>query len=343
MAKPRIIKCVVWDLDNTVWQGTLLEGDPCALRPGVVELIRTLDERGILQSVVSRNDRETALAHLASLGIAEYFLCPQIGWDAKSAALGRIAERLNIGIDTLAFIDDEPFERAEVASARPEVLVLDAAEIAGLAARPELTPPNVTAESRSRRQMYLAEERRTEAEQSFSGPSETFLAGLAMKLSIAPAGEADLARCEELTVRTNQLNTTGRPYSRDELLFLSRSAGHKLLVAELDDRFGSYGKIGLVLLECTAEAWTIKLLLMSCRVMSRGIGTILINYLCDEARRAEVRLRAEYIPNQKNRLMLVTFRFNGFREVDRDGPVLVFENELSTIRRAPDYVSLIAA
>lgn len=343
MAKPKTIKCLVWDLDNTLWQGTLLEGDACTPRPGAADLLRTLDERGILHSIASRNDHAAAWARLKALGLDEYFLCQEIDWGAKSASLRRIAERLNIGLDALAFVDDEPFERAEVAAECPEVLVLDPADLVALAERAEMKPRFVTAESRQRRHLYRAEQDRTAAEQSFAGPSEAFLSGLNMKLSIAPAGEADLARCEELTVRTNQLNTTGRPYSYDELAFFSRSPNHKLLVAELEDRFGSYGKIGLVLIECQDTAWTIKLLLMSCRVMSRGVGTILINYLRDAARRAGVKLLAEFVPTDRNRMMYVTFKFNGFREAGENDGAKLLQNDLTEVRRSPEYVDLIAA
>jgi FkbH-like protein len=343
MARAKIIKCLVWDLDNTLWQGTLLEGDPCQLRPEAAELLCTLDERGVLNSIASRNHPPTALARLAALGVDEYFLCPVIGWGAKSEALRRIAGQLNIGLDALAFVDDEAFERAEVAEACPEVLVLDAADLAPIAARAEFNPTFITDESRRRRHMYLAEQQRSEAEQAFSGPSETFLLSLGMKLRIAPAGAEDLARCHELTIRTNQLNTTGRPYHYDELDRLRRAADQRLLVAELEDRFGSYGKIGLALIECRDEAWAIRLLLMSCRVMSLGVGTVLINHLRDEARRAGVRLFAEYIPNPHNRMMYVTFKFNGFREVGRDGDATLFESDPADVRRSPDYIELIAA
>jgi FkbH-like protein len=343
MAKAKIIKCLVWDLDNTLWQGTLLEGDPCPLQPGAAEVLQALDERGVLHSIASRNDPAMAMARLEALGVGEYFLYPAIGWSAKSAALRHIAEQLNIGLDTLAFIDDEAFERAEVAEACPEVLVLDAAELAAVAARAEVNPPFVTDESRQRRHMYRAEQRRGEAEQNFSGPSEAFLVGLGMKLRIAPAAAEDLARCHELTIRTNQLNTTGRPYSYDELDRLRRAPDRRLLVAELEDRFGTYGKIGLVLVECAAEVWTIRLLLMSCRVMSRGVGTFLINHLREEARRAGVRLLAEYIPNPHNRMMYVTFKFNGFREAGRGGDATLLESDPLDVRRQPDYIELVTA
>src|SRR6476660_9275799 len=96
--KARSIKVVVWDLDNTVWDGVLLEDESVALFPGIEALIKELDRRGILQSIASKNDHNTALAKLTELGIAEYFIYPQINWNAKSLAVGAIATDINVGI-----------------------------------------------------------------------------------------------------------------------------------------------------------------------------------------------------------------------------------------------------
>ena len=116
----------------------------------------------------------------------------------------------------------------------------------------------------------MSDERRQEAEREFTGTNEEFLAKLEMDFTISPVDDDDLKRAEELTVRTHQLNTTGYTYSYDELDELRHSPDHLLLIAGLDDIFGSYGKIGLGVVELGSEAWTIKLLLMSCRVISRG-------------------------------------------------------------------------
>jgi HAD superfamily phosphatase (TIGR01681 family) len=96
--KPKGVKCVVWDLDHTVWDGILLEDERVELRPGVLDIIRTLDERGILQSVASKNDHDRAMARLEALGIAEFFLHPQINWSAKGQNVEAIAKALKIGI-----------------------------------------------------------------------------------------------------------------------------------------------------------------------------------------------------------------------------------------------------
>lgn len=334
----KTVKCVVWDLDNTVWDGVLLEDGEVLPRPGVREAIEELDRRGILNSVASRNDHDHAMRRLTELGLAEYFLHPQINWNAKSASIRAVVDALNIGLDTIAFIDDEPYERAEVAFSLPQVRCLDAAETATMLDRPEFTPRFVTADSARRREMYRADEVRNRVEQEFSGPREDFLAGLDMRFRIAPAGETDLARAAELTVRTNQLNTTGRTYSYEELAAFRTSADHLLLTARLDDRFGPYGNIGLALVEKAAEHWTIKLLLMSCRVMSRGVGTIMVNHVKRMARDAGVRLRAEFVPTDRNRMMLVSLKFNQFTERERVGDLVVYESDLATIPPDPDYV-----
>ncbi|MFI6153782.1 HAD-IIIC family phosphatase [Kitasatospora sp. NPDC051170] len=335
------VKCVVWDLDDTLWDGVLLEDGEVGLRPAVLDAIRTLDERGILHSVASRNDHDTAMAKLAELGVADYFLHPQIGWGRKSEAVAEIARRLNIGIDTLAFVDDQPFERDEVAFAHPEVLCVDAAEAASITELPRMNPRFVTADSRARRELYRADEQRKQAEEGHQGTSEEFLARLAMRFTIAPAREEDLQRAEELTVRTNQLNATGYTYSYEELDAFRTSDGHELLVAELEDVYGGYGTIGLALVERGEAVWTVKLLLMSCRVMARGVGSVLLNHLIRKASSAGVRLRAEFVPTDRNRTMYITYKFSGFRELEQRDGVSVLENDFSRVQDDPPYMTVL--
>lgn len=336
-----MIKCVVWDLDNTVWRGVLLEDGDVTLRPGVRDTIVALDERGVLHSIASRNEPGPALAKLAELGLAEYFLVPQIGWHTKSHSIKEIAHALNIGLDAIAFVDDEPYERDEVAFALPEVSCVDSADIATLLDRPEFIQAHVTPEARGRRQLYVADQSRRAAEDEFAGPAEEFLASLDMRFTIRRALPDDLLRAEELTVRTNQLNTTGRTYSRDELDALRRSEDHLVLVAELEDRFGPYGTIGLAVVERAAETWTINLLLMSCRVMSRGVGVVLISHVRRLAARAGARLVSEFVPTGRNRMMYATYRFTGFTEIERvDGHVLL-ESDPASIPADPPYVRVL--
>jgi len=340
MKEERKIKCVVWDLDNTLWNGVLPENDRVSLRDGIVDIMKTLDSRGILQSVASKNDYDHAMAKIEEFGLQDYFLYPQINWNPKSSAIKAIAESINIGVDTLAFIDDQPYEREEVNFSFPEVLCIDAADIDKLLLMPEMNPRFITQDSKIRRLMYLSDIKRNRIEEEFAGPKEDFLASLDMVFTISPAKEEDLKRAEELTVRTHQLNTTGYTYSYEELDHFRTSRNHILLIATLDDKYGTYGKIGLTLIECDKDLWTIKLLLMSCRVMSRGVGTIMINHIRSEAKKNGVRLRSEMISNERNRMMYMTYKFAGFKEIEKKGDLTVFENDLTDIPDFPEYAKV---
>lgn len=338
--KDHVIKCVVWDLDDTLWKGTLLEGDRVELFPYSERLLRLLDGRGILNSIASKNEDAHAREALSRFGLDQYFLSPQIGWTSKSESIRKIATSLNIGLDAIAFIDDQPFEREEVTFHLPQVLCLSPDLAEGIEFMAEFTPKVITAESARRRLMYLEDEQRKVSESEYQGSPAEFLATLNMQVSIARARPIDLDRASELTLRTNQFNTTGRSYSVEELNSFLRSDTHRLYVVELQDKFGSYGIVGLGLLECQENVWTIKLMLMSCRVVSRGIGTVFINHLMRLACRTDSRLRAEIYPNGKNRLMQIAYAFAGFREIAREGDLCLLENNLQNIQDAPAYVTL---
>lgn len=345
------IKCVVWDLDHTLWDGVLLEDGQVQVRPAVVEHIRRLDRLGILNSVASKNDPELARTRIDAAGLTDLLLFPQIGWQPKSESIRRIAQALNLGLDAFAFVDDQEFERAEVAFGLPEVFCVDVADLDAQLARPEFHPRFVTDESAQRRLMYLGQLARDDQQRDFGGTNEEFLASLDMLFTIEPAAREDLQRAEELTVRTNQLNSTGRTYSYDDLDELRQSPDHLLLVASLTDRFGSYGKIGLALVERTrdetgAPVWWLRMMLMSCRVMSRGVGMVLLNHLMGQAAAEGAALRADFVETGRNRMMQVTYAFAGFREISRldglggGGAVLVLDADLSSVQPPPSYVTL---
>jgi len=334
------IKCIVWDLDNTLWGGVLLEDGAVTVRPWVVEHIRRLDSMGVLHSIASKNDRQAALDKLEELGVRDLFLYPQINWNAKSSSIRLIAKALNLGLDAFAFVDDQEFERAEVAHEEPAVTCIDITELDEALARPDFVPRFVTDESAQRREMYQSQLARDELEQDFVGTNADFLANLEMTFTIEPARREDLQRAEELTVRTNQLNSTGRTYSYEELDRLRESPDHILLVASLTDRFGSYGKIGLALVEKDGPVWQLRMLLMSCRVMSRGVGMVLLNHIMGLARDAGASLRADFVETGRNRMMQITYAFAGFRELSREGTSVVLEANLDTMQPPPAYLRL---
>lgn len=335
------VKCVIWDLDNTLWDGILVESDDVRLKPEVKEIIRALDSRGILHSVCSKNNYDDAMGKIKEFGLEEYFLYPEIGWGAKSQAVGNIQKNLNFAMDTILFIDDQPFEREEVKSVHQDVTCMDALDYLNLPELPRLNPRFITGDSKKRRKMYQDDIKRKVEEESFDGPSETFLASLNMKFDIHGAVEEDLKRAEELTVRTNQLNATGKTYDYDELNDFRLSDDHKLLVCELTDKYGSYGKIGLALIEIKEKHWHLKLMLMSCRVMARGVGSVLMSHIMQETKKAGKTLLADFKKTDRNRQMLISYKFANFKEVSSDeyGHIL-FENDLTMIQPFPPYIDI---
>lgn len=339
-AKIRYMKCLVWDLDNTLWQGTLAEGDDVQLREGIPQILKTLDERGILMSVASKNDHNDAMTRLKALGLDHYFLYPQINWGRKSDSVKAIQASLNIGFDAIAFIDDQPFEREEVNYELESVMTLDAVRLPEILDMQEFNPRFITSDSARRREMYQADIVRNEIEKNFESDAE-FLKSLDMEFSINRATVDDLRRVEELTQRTNQLNATGYTYSYEELEPLIDSPDHQMFVCQLVDKYGTYGKIGVALLETQSEIWNIKLMLMSCRVMSRGVGTVLLHFLLNHARNSNARLQAEFKHTDRNRQMWVTYKFAGFEGIGKnDSGRDVLEHPLSQEYPYPDYIRL---
>jgi methoxymalonate biosynthesis protein len=275
-----------------------------------------LDARGILQAVASKNDHEPAWARLEELGVAEYFVLAHINWGAKSDSVRAIADELNFALPTVAFLDDQPAERAEVEFHLPEVRCYSAEQALELPSRPEFTQPTVTADAARRREMYQANILRDASRAKHSGPDEEFLRSLDLELSIVRATGADLSRVEELTLRTSQMNATGVHYSDETLRGLLADPDHEVLVAGLTDRFGTHGAIGVLLLAKRGPVWHLKLLATSCRVVSFGIGTAILNWLSSGAAAAGAHLVADFRRTDRNRMMEVAYRFAGFDEDD---------------------------
>ncbi len=336
------VKCVVWDLDDTIWDGTLLETTDVQLRCGVRDCLELLDARGILHSIASRTDYTQALAKLRSFGLAEYFLCPQIGFSSKVDSIRMIAGKLNLSTDSFAFVDDQPIERDEVKHFMPEVLCIDSSDLTKITDAPEFVPHFVTQDGKQRRQMYREDFQRQAAEVDFHGCKEEFLRTLNLVLTVEPTQEGQLTRAHELTQRTHQLSSTGVTYSFEELERFRTGHNCALLSVHLADRYGSYGQVGLALVELGSASWTIKLLLVSCRVISRGVGSVLLLYLLHSARAAGVTLRCEFMHTDRNRIAYTTLKLAGFREIDQSDAVSILAHDGANVPPLPEYLRIVA-
>ena len=287
MSATELIKCVVWDIDNTLLNGVYLEAEqqPPPADPVLLGVVRELAGRGILQAVASKNPPAAGeyVQRLAGLR----FAAAECGWDAKPAASGRIAMELDVPTDAVAFVDDDMVERAEVAAALPEVLVLTPEDAADAVAWPQFSPPAVTDEARRRGQLYAERRRRQAAAREFAGSREEFLHHVGTRVTIGPAATADLPRLHELSVRTHQLNSVGQPVTEDDLAGLLGAPGHQVTTVRLADDFGDDGLVGAAIAVRNDAAggpvMTVPLVMMSCRALGRGALDALLAWLCRSA------------------------------------------------------------
>ena len=282
------VKCIVWDLDNTLWDGTLVEDGPnkLSLNPTMVEIIRALDDRGILHSIASKNNYDDAFDMLKRLHIDEYFVCPQICWQPKSESIRAIAHQLNIGMDTIIFVDDSQFEIVEVKAICPEVRTLDALRANELLEMNECLVP-VTAESKVRRKMYQVEAERKKSAREFGDDYMEFLCQCRIQLTVGPMSDQNIERVHELTQRTNQMNFSGNRYDREVLRSILSAPYLDTYVISCEDRFGSYGVVGFSIVDSREPRMTD--LMFSCRIQSKRVEHAFLSYMLTKYRMRSVR------------------------------------------------------
>ncbi len=267
------VKCVAWDLDNTLWKGVLTEDGPDALEVNqrAIDVIEALDERGIVSTIVSKNSHDDAWAVLESRGLAEWFVYPAINWGRKTENLIQIASAMNIGLDTFALVDDSEHERRDVRRLGC-VRVYSDAEIGYLLSRFEFDVP-VTTMSRRRRKTYLASMKRDAIRERFGDDFESYLESLDIRISILPVtGEDVRNRCFELLQRSNQLNLSTHRYTRKEYERLLSLPSIRCFAFACSDVVGDLGIVGFVSLELSRKpVLEIKDLVISCRAAQKKI------------------------------------------------------------------------
>jgi FkbH-like protein len=310
-----IVKCVVWDIDHTLLDGVYLESgeEPPDARAGVAALLAELGGRGILHAIASKNP-PAAATHAARVTGRE-FAAVECGWGPKSQALTRIASGLGIAAGSLAFVDDDPYERAEVAAALPEVMVLSPEDATDAPGWPQFSPPFVTGEARRRGQMYAARRRRAAAERGFGGTRQEFLASAGTEVHIAPATAGDLPRLHELAERTRQFNSGALAPAEADFAALLGAPGTDVITVGLRDAFGDDGLVGACVVARQADGrWTVRLLMMSCRAMGRGVIDALLAWLARAAGRAGAAVLAvPCVVNERNVPLRVALAGAGFR------------------------------
>jgi len=327
--KNNAVKCVVWDLDNTLWDGTLVEDGEARLRlkPEVVDVIRTLDARGILHSIASKNNREDALRVLQKFQVDKYFLCPQISWQPKSESIKAVASQLNIGSDSLLFIDDSDFELEQVKAVHPEVRIVNARYYESLI-RMEECQVAVTSEGRDRRKLYQMECARRTVKEGFGNDYFAFLRDCQIELNVESLKDENLERVHELTQRTNQMNFSGNRYSREVLAQILSTPHLSTFVLSCGDRFGAYGVVGFCIVDDRKPLMTD--LMFSCRIQSKRIEHAFLAYLIKKyASETGKDFHAYYRKTARNSAAGKVFADMGMEEIEAEHglSLLVFSKD----------------
>jgi FkbH-like protein len=335
-------KCLVLDLDDTLWGGVVgedgpdgvaLGGDPLGKAHVLFqrEVVR-LQRRGVLLAICSRNNEADALAVFETrsemLLHLDDFAAVRINWSPKPENVLAIATELDIGLDSVVFWDDSPAERARMRAALPQVLTPEVPSDPALLrqALVEMTVFDslaLTGEDMDRTRFYAeqAVRRRLEDSHRRSGRLDDYLADLRTVVEIAPATRPSLPRVAQLIAKTNQFNLVPRRLTEAEVegLHASGRLVHTLRVA---DRFGDSGLVGVAIAgpsPARAAVWEIDVLLLSCRVIGRRVESALLHRLAQDARDAgATRLVGRYVATERNRPARDCYRDHGFRRLSGD-------------------------
>jgi FkbH-like protein len=331
----KIAKCVAVDLDNTMWGGVIGEDGLHGIQLGaeypgagfqsVQRVLLDLARRGIVLAVCSKNNPADAMEALSShpgmLLKPRDFAAMRINWNDKAQNLREIAAELNIGLDTVAFVDDSPVERQHVRDHAPEVIVLDLPSDPMAYARairdcPWFERLSVSEEDRKRGEYYAAQRERAELKSAVTS-KEDFYRSLEQVCTIAPVDESTIARVAQLTQKTNQFNLTTRRYTEQEIAAIGACPGWRVWSLRVKDRYADNGLVGVAIAKVDGEICEIDTFLMSCRVIGRTVETALLSEIAAEAVRKGARtLRGSFIPTRKNAPAAHFYKDHGFQEIE---------------------------
>lgn len=300
-----VIKCVAWDLDNTIWEGTIDNNDNVKLKKGVLDLFNELQRQGIPSVVISKNNYKFAMEQLTKFNLEKYFLEFKISWNDKYTAIQEISDSLNISLNSILFIDDSEFELLQCNLFLPEVQTLHADKFLEL--QNIIQSDYTTQEGSKRIELYRSIIQRNEIEKTMD--KESFLQLCEIDIKIDVAKDEHFERIIELSERTNQFNLSNKILIKNEL-----SKYNFKYICSMKDIFADYGIVGSIIGNVENNVLNIAFFTVSCKVEGRNIGSHMIDFIIESAKSDGVSsINAKYKNNRKNKRLTSLFVFKGFK------------------------------
>jgi len=326
-------KCIVLDLDNTLWGGIVGEDGFEGIKLGDSPVGRAytefqhnllaLNQRGILLAINSKNNFDDAMQiikdHPNMVLKEDNFVCIRINWNDKVVNMKEISDELNIGLDSMVFFDDDPVNREYVKSNLPEIQTVDISDPSNsskiLKSINDFQMLKITDEDMTRNKMYLEQRKRTDLKTQV-GDLQDFLKQLNISVKIKNADSFTIPRISQLTIKTNQFNLTTRRYQEEDIRKFSQDKDKIVECAQVEDKFGDNGITGVYIInKDNKQEWTIDTFLLSCRIIGRGVEDGMLHQIIEKARKEGVsKIRGEYIKTKKNKPAENFFPTFGFKK-----------------------------
>ena len=353
-------KCIVLDLDNTLWGGVIGEDEINGIHLGLTpegrpfwelqKFLLSLYQRGIILAINSKNNYEDVLQvfkdHPYMVLKEEHFAALRINWNDKVTNIREIAEELNIGTDSLVFVDDDPLNREMVKSEFPEVLVVDLPEDPALYLSTmqnvnDFNTFQITNEDKNKGKMYVKQRQRKNYQKKFTNVTE-YLARLEIEVIIEEATPFTIPRLSQLTQKTNQYNMTTRRYTEEDIRSIAEQDSYHVIALSVKDKFGDNGLTGMCVIKKDDATWEIDTWLLSCRIIGRKIEDVFLAYVLEKARKNNVTfLRGIFIPSKKNHPARSFFKDHGFKKIDAKDTIEYWEYDVNKEYPYPTFIKLI--
>lgn len=352
-------KCIVLDLDNTLWGGVIGEsgmdgihlGPTTEGRPFVEfqQTLLSLFNRGVILAINSKNNPEDALevirSHPYMVLRENHFAAMRMNWNNKVENMRSLAQELNIGLDSFVFLDDDHMNREMMNEFLPEVTVADMPADPALYVKMLMNlnlfdSLALTEEDRNKGKMYLADKKRRELVENTTDLTE-YLKMLDITVNIEKAGKENIPRISQLTQKTNQFNTTTRRYTEEAITNFVQSNKFLVVSIRVLDKFGDNGLTGLAIVEKENDKWRIDTFLLSCRILGRRAEETLLAYIINEAKNAGAKyLHGEFIPSKKNEPALQFYKNNGFIKMHNGELIETWDFDLSKEYSYPAFIKI---